>query len=173
MLNRDLYGNTAGSKHSYRALVVKSGKRVLISGFDLFPLKKASEKLGEGGLKVGKGKEHSIQFKESRHDSSLGDPSSSGVYESSALAGQGLCCVEEKNLPCLELELYSWEEPILCMPLNCRVLGANANFDCKRTTISGWVLQKVKDFRNYVGLSCERFEEYLTALLAANEASHQ
>lgn len=43
--------------------------------------------------------------------------------------------------------------------------------DCTGLATSDWVLQKVKDFRHYVWLSCEGFEEELMALFTAIEAS--
>lgn len=47
-----------------------------------------------GGFSVAKGKEHSNQIKESKHDLGQREASFSGVNDSSTLAGHDLCCVE-------------------------------------------------------------------------------
>lgn len=63
-------------------------------------------------------------------------------------------------------------EPLVCEPLNCCPPGVNDNLECLGPMASGWVLQKVKDIRHYVGLSCAGFEGELMALLTTIEASH-
>jgi hypothetical protein len=103
----------------------------------------------------------------------LGDASSLGLNDSSTFVGYDLCCVEENSLPCSELELCSWEEPNLCEPLSCCPPGANVNPDCTGTTTSGWVLQKVKDLRHYVGLSCVGFEEWASNSKPTNKGKRE
>jgi hypothetical protein len=69
---------------------------------------------------------------------------------------------------CLELELFSEEEPT---PLSCCPAVENRGKTRKRSL--DWALQLVKEFSHFVGLSCDGFEGKLLALfediLASND----
>lgn len=94
-----------------------------------------------------------------------------GDKECGSLAGLAGCCVESSS-PCPELMLCSWEEPVVCEPLYCCPPGVFVSPDCSGSTSSIWVLQKVDDICQCVGLSCYGFEGEFMALLTAIEASY-
>jgi hypothetical protein len=48
----------------------------------------------------------------------------------------------------------------------------NENSNCTRPTTLDWVLQEVKGFHHYMGLSCEELEKELVALFATIAAIH-
>jgi hypothetical protein len=71
-----------------------------------------------------------------------------------------------------ELVLCNREEPFLCEPLNCSFPSLFTQPECSEPMVSGWVLQKVKDIRHFIGLSGDGFEGQCMALFAAIEVSH-
>jgi hypothetical protein len=75
--------------------------------------------------------------------------------------------VGDGTSPCLDLEVFTGVEPI---PLNsCPPLEYEKSTGINSST---WVLQKVKEIRQHVGISYEGFEAEFMALLTAIEASH-
>lgn len=82
---------------------------------------------------------------------------------------EGFSSCDIRIPPCMDMELYFGEEPLQlssCPPdANEKLLGAGSESSAR-------VLQKVKEIRRHVRLSCEGFEEELMALLTAIEASH-
>jgi hypothetical protein len=64
------------------------------------------------------------------------------------------------------------EKPFVCEPLNCCSPILFTQPKCSEPMASSWVLQKLKDIRHFIGLSCDGFEGQFMALFTAIKASH-
>lgn len=53
--------------------------------------------------------------------------------------------------------LCNREDPFVCEPLNCFSPSMFTKPECSEPMASSWVLQKVKDIRHFIGLSCDGF----------------
>ena len=72
----------------------------------------------------------------------------------------------------LEFVLCNREDPFVCEPLNCFSPSVFTQPECSEPMASSWVLQKVKDIRHFIGLSCNGFEGQFMALFTAIKTSH-
>jgi hypothetical protein len=71
----------------------------------------------------------------------------------------------------MEFVLYYEEDPRDNEPLNVHLLVVIEELVVHASDSFDWVVQKVKSFRHFVGLSCEGFEDELMALSTTIEAS--
>lgn len=75
------------------------------------------------------------------------------------------------SMPCLDVDLYSRKEAMLCTPLSTCPPTMFGKTICLGWGYSYWVLQRPKEIHRVIGILCERYEEQLMAILIAIEES--
>lgn len=103
------------------------------------------------------------------------EKNSSRIAEISSLVeyAEQVCCPGDEPLPPSELVLYAAEEPSYYEPLNSYPLANIEEPMFLASDFLDWVLQKIRDFHQFAGVSCEGFDEEMMAFFTAIEADRK